>query len=362
MLLDKDHFLKLDKKKSIAFRNAGYLKTLAYEFKGINENFTYSLLMRSERIENCLNYWEWDLYKENKVLNLNKVSRCKDYFCPNCRSVNSSKAIIKFSPLFQQMLSQRYYPYFMTLTVPNVLRKDLANEIDKMNKAFIKFWRWLYKPFKENGKYSGGYIGRLFDAMGAVKVIEVTLQKTDWDYFNVHFHVIIFLDNDFEGDFIKYIDGGYRIKSQDYIGYSDADVFIQRLWTMAYKNKKISEFNRTSDCEDNFICDIRELSMPFGIYELFKYVFKDTDIKDYEVFRDLFFGLRGKRLKQGYGMLYNFKNDDSFDDSSDIKDFLEDKDEDPVTVATKCIKEMNEKYREYKKISIYKEKKFINKN
>jgi plasmid rolling circle replication initiator protein Rep len=355
MLLDKEHFLKLDKKKNIAARNINYLKMLADEFGYSDRSFAYTLYRRAERIENCLNYWEWDLYKKNKVLNLVKVSRCKDYFCPNCRSINSSKAIIKFSPLFGDMLAQRYYPYFMTLTVPNVLRENLSNEINKMNRAFIKFWRWLYKPFKKNGKYAGGYKNRLFDAMGAAKVLEVTVQKTDWDYFNVHFHVIIFLNDAFEGDFLKYIDGGYRIKSQSYIGYSDADIFVQKLWTMAYENKKISEFKMASDCwQDNYICDIRELTMPFGIYELFKYVFKDTDIKDYEVFRDLFFGLRGKRLKQGYGMLYNFKTDECFDDSSCIEDFLDDKDEDPEMVVTSCIKEMTKKYKEYKKFSIYK--------
>ena len=49
--------------------------------------------------------------------------------------------------------------------------------------------------------------------------------------------------------------------------------------------------------------------MPSGFYEVFKYVFKDTDIKDFEVFRHLFFGLRDKRLRQGYGLLYNFNID-----------------------------------------------------
>lgn len=35
-----------------------------------------------------------------------------------------------------------------TLTVPNIKRENLSSEIDKMNKVFIKFWEWLYKPFK----------------------------------------------------------------------------------------------------------------------------------------------------------------------------------------------------------------------
>jgi hypothetical protein len=37
-------------------------------------------------------------------------------------------------------------------------------------------------------------------------------------------------------------------------------------------------------------------------------------------------------------------------------DYLEYWDEEPKKIAVKCIKEMTEKYREYKKISIYKSK------
>ncbi|MHB8276552.1 MAG: hypothetical protein ACYDIA_02720 [Candidatus Humimicrobiaceae bacterium] len=83
------------------------------------------------------------------------------------------------------------------------------------------------------------------------------------------------------------------------------------------------------------------------------------------MFRHLFFGLRDKRLRQGYGLLYNFNTDDDdlykrvhiirdYNDHNDIKDYLEDKDEEPVKLAGKCIKDMTEKYREYKKISIFK--------
>ncbi|GAH17938.1 unnamed protein product, partial [marine sediment metagenome] len=32
--------------------------------------------------------------------------------------------------------------------------------------------------------------------------------------------------------------------------------------------------------EDNYICDIRELVMPKGLFEVFKYCFKDVDIKN----------------------------------------------------------------------------------
>lgn len=357
MEFSNDHFLKLKEKKKIAFKNAQYFYALSSEYHDTNKQIAYSLYMRAERILNCLNYWEWDRYKINKVLNLRKVSRCKDIFCPNCRSVNVYKAIINFASAFRRMIAFEYNPYLMTLTVPNIKREDLNSEINKMNKAFIKFWRWLYKPFFKNGSYYGGYKERLFDAIGAIKVIEVTLQRSDWNYFNLHFHIIVFLENDFEGNFIKTIDGGYQYKTKSYIFYSDADIFIQKLWKMAYDKKDISFFSEASDdWQDNYICDIRELEMPNGIYEVFKYCFKDLDIRNQEIFRDLYFGLKRKRLRQGYGELYNVKVDDMDMPSDCIKNYLEFKDEEPEVMAHKYIEDMTEKYRDYKKLSVFKKK------
>lgn len=37
---------------------------------------------------------------------------------------------------------------------------------------------------------------------------EVTVQKSDWHYLHVHFHIIVFLANEKEENFIKYKDGG----------------------------------------------------------------------------------------------------------------------------------------------------------
>ena len=355
MEFSNEHFLKLKNKKKIAMKNAGFFYALSSEFAERNKQISDSFYRRAERILNCLSYWEWDKYEINKVLKLRKVSRCKDIFCPNCRSVNVHKAIINFAPAFNRMMAYRYNPYFMTLTVPNIKRECLDKEIDKMNRAFIRLWRWLYKQFSKNGEYYGGYKERLFDAKGAIKVLEVTLQKSDWNYFNLHFHVIVFLENDFEGHFFKTIDGGYQYKSKRYIYYSDADIFIQKLWTMAYKGKDISFFFEASgDWQDNYICDIRELSMPKGIYEVFKYCFKDLDIRNQEIFRDLYFGLKRKRLRQGYGELYNVKVDDRDIRSDDcIENYLEFKDEEPEVMANKYIEDMTKKYKDYKKISIY---------
>ena len=45
----------------------------------------------------------------------------------------------------------------------------------------------------------------------------------------------------------KYVPGGYQCRSNSNIFYSDADIFIQKLWTMAYDRRTISEFGEVSD-------------------------------------------------------------------------------------------------------------------
>ena len=126
---------------------------------------------------------------------------------------------------------------------------------------------------------------------------------------------------------------------------------------MAYDNRTISEFDdTTANWEDNYICDIRELIVPGGLFEVFKYCFKDVDIKNYDIFRDLYFGLKRKRLRQGYGELYNVKVDDKDFSSDDcIENYLEFKDETPETLIYQHINDMTEKYGDYRKVSIYRE-------
>jgi len=176
--------------------------------------------------------------------------------------------------------------------------------------------------------------------------------------FNVRFHVIVLLENYSENDFTKYISGDYQCRSKSYIYYSDADIFIQKLWKMAYDSMDIQKYQNTSDdWQDNYICDIRELEMPNGIYEVFKYCFKDMDIKNLDIFRDLYFGLKRKRLRQGYGELYNIKVDDrDFGSDDSIKKYLEFKDEEPEVIAHKYVRDMTEKYGGYKKVSVFKRK------
>ena len=164
----------------------------------------------------------------------------------------------------------------------------------------------------------------------------------------------------YEGYFIKDKLGGYQIRSEKYIYYSEADIFIQKLWKIAFDNLKIKSFKDLSDdWQSNYICDIRELEIPGGLYEAFKYCFKDVDIKNNEVFKNIYYGLKNKRIRQGYGELFglnklegNFKKD-IYSDNDNIEDYLE-YEENPDKYYTNAILSMVNDCKDYIKISRFK--------
>lgn len=348
---------KISNRLKITKLNANYFAMMYTEYN--NERF----LNRFFRMKECLDYWFWDEYKINKVLDLQKVNCCKDRFCPNCRSIAINRNIVKFSPHFKRMIEKGYNPYLMTLTIPNVLGKDLKNTVNKLNKAFTKFWRWLGKDVGRKG----GYKDRLFYIPALIKVLEITVQKNNNNMYHPHFHLLAFLDNEESENFKKYIDGGFQRNTQSNIFYSDADIHIMKLWYMAYNNISIRNYYKISNnWFDLYICDVREMDSITGIYEVFKYSFKDSDIRNYNNFKVIFDSIDGKRLRQGYGELYNIKIDDEDvedgEEYESIKDYLLiDEKEEPQQQVTKAIRELTTVYQEYKKISRFRNWKDIDK-
>lgn len=210
-----------------------------------------------------------------------------------------------------------------------------------------------------NRKNKQGFKDRIFNAEDCIKNLEITINNNG---FHVHFHCIIFLDCFNKDDFIKNISGGYRKKSNNFIKISNADLFIKKLWTVAYKGKNISYFDKVgNNWFDSFICDIEELEMPKGIYEAFKYPIKDSNIESYEIFKYLHEGLFKKRLYQGYGKLYRLSKDIEIEnDSLENINGLIINNEEAEEIYVSSILEMTEKYKDFRKISRYKKYKLNN--
>lgn len=334
--------------------NSWYYK-LSLEFSDL---LVYSerVNKRGNKIGSCLNYWLWDKYERNKVLDLQKVNRCmNNRFCPNCKKFDLACTIHNFREPFSYLLSQGYNPYLLTLTVPNVCGEDLRETIDMMNKSFRKFFNCL--SYELTGTTRKGFSERLMQFDAALKVLEITYNiKTNM--FHPHFHVMMFSQEYEEGLFIKSVPGAWSNKKNKQLFNSHMDMHIMKLWKMCYDNIRLSVNNykkMSDDWHDNYMCDIREMDEK-GIYEVLKYTFKDTDVKNYYVFKTLVLALENKRIRQGYGLLYNLKCEgDSEGDKQDLEEFLEvDIKEAPEQLLTQELKTLIRDYHDYKKISRFK--------
>ncbi|MGL5648771.1 MAG: protein rep, partial [Clostridium sp.] len=112
---------KMDKKKK--------------EFNSQYSDYYYSMFQefnlkkysnRSDSINDCMNLWLWDKYEKNKLLDLQKVNRCKNNrFCPNCKVLDISKFIYEFKKYYTELIPQGYKAYMLTLTVPSIPGEDL---------------------------------------------------------------------------------------------------------------------------------------------------------------------------------------------------------------------------------------------
>ncbi len=352
--LKNEYFINLSTKRKISYRNALLMEELAK--KDIFNSG--ALLSRAQRLKDCLNYWEWAKYEKNKVLDLKSVSRCKDFYCPNCRKFQLGKIILKLTPAIENLLKvESANPYLLTLTVPNCKHEDLDFTVGKLIKKFKVLWDWLYRD-KSN------YKDRVFDCVGGFRVLEITYNyKTGM--WHPHIHAVIFLKKDSAIDFIKKYKDLYQEKMQRYSYKSDADYMIGKLWTLAYNGHSLNDLKELKE-EDILVCDIREMVMPSGLYEVFKYVFKDNDVINVDSFGTMYYALKGKRLKQSYGALYGFVSDKDDEDQlyDNEEEFLNKwitVQEDFEIYRNNNILDIITKFEDYKKISRFnKDKEYMN--
>jgi plasmid rolling circle replication initiator protein Rep len=278
-------------------------------------NFDYAedsrFLTKSFQVASCMNYWDTKVYHINKKIELLRCFRCKDKFCTNCKRVRVSELLTQFMPDFVKY-SEKYKPMLLTLTVPNVPGEQLRAEIDKMFKKF----RRLQRFYSEKLGHKESYKERQYDVKGAIRALEVTYNKA-MNTYHPHLHILLFIDDRAPADFwAKTIEGEWCNVKRQHNMISPADVEIRELWTRLY----LDIDRRTKNIvTDDYICDIRLIKDDIkGILEVLKYSFKTRDIANFDVFFHLRGALHGRRLKQGYGCLYNLKFEDAeIPDTSD---------------------------------------------
>lgn len=315
---------------------------------------------RSERISSCLNLWLWDKYEKNKILDLQKVNRCNNNrFCPNCKVLDISKFIHSFRKVYEEYTKLGYKAYMLTLTIPSVSGEELKDTLSLLSKNFLK----LVEKYSYTLDDKRSYKDRLFRIDGGIKVLEITYNPLNG--FHPHYHCVVFCrDNINEHLLLKKIQGKYSYKAKDYHYKSPIEMQLGLIWSLIWYKERLTINNINSYTyspknkyllkngeETNFKClevDFQELDEG-GIYEVFKYTFKDTHIKNYYVFKTLVTALENKRIRQGFGILFNMKCEDIED--GDLQNLNLEIKEDPTSLLTYEIKELVNEYRSYKKIS-----------
>lgn len=354
MDLSNESLGKIQEQKNLY--NKRYSRYFYRLYKEMNDN---SFLERSRRIGSCMDFWNWDKYELNKILDLKTVNRCNNNrFCPNCKKLDVSKFIHKFKDIVVDYSDYHYY--FLTLTVPNCKGEDLPLILDKLNSCFAKLKEKLsYDLLTPSGKVNKkAFQDRLLKLDGGIRVLEINYNGARG--YHPHLHCVVLCKDNPDDKDMKKVNQGRFSKKRKQIDYkSNIEVQIGKLWSMIWHDEEIS-LERYYDIDyipsNNYYDDDKKvLEVDFkeftekGVYEVFKYTFKDKDITNFHVFKTLYFSLFGKRIRQGFGCLYNVKVENI--EVGEQQPLELEFDELGTDLITNSINELLSTYKDYKKIS-----------
>ena len=170
---------------------------------------------------------------------------CKNRWCVVCNRIRIAKAINGYLPELRKLED----PQFVTLTIPNVRKKDLRSAIS----AMIRSWRLLYQ-----------YLNKQKVQLRGVRKIECTYNP-DEDSYHPHFHLVV-------------------------AGIENAEMILQEWLRRWPKAKRIAQDIRPAD--------------DGSMIELFKYFTKViTKQQMYVPALDIIFqAMVGRRVFQPYGI------------------------------------------------------------
>lgn len=325
-----------------------------------------SLFNKGDRIANCCDLWVWDKYERNKLLDLKRLNRCMNSrFCPNCMMMNTAKFIHEVKTKLPDLLDE-FDCYLLTLTVPSEHcdGKGLRMMIDKLYSSFRKlnhkFSMDLYTP---TGRPSSQALQeRYLRVAGGVRVLEITVSTENG--FHPHLHCLILVR---KGSIKPYhleklIEGKWSYKRESFNMKSDIDMQIGKAWSMIWHGISFKKWDRVEYSAkdvylqiDDEVTEFKNLEVDFaemddnGLYEVIKYIYKPGDVSTYSIFKTMVEALANKRIRQGFGVLYDLKCDDDIDGEKQPLEL--EIEESPVELVTREFDELLSAYSEYRKVS-----------
>lgn len=213
-----------------------------------------------DRMHDCGKIVKYALDMVDEKKKLLYTESCESRFCARCQKMKSIKLGQKLFTLTNYLRDKQKYRFlFITLTVPNVSKDDLKDEIKEINNAIDKMTkRKVFQQFK-------AYFTKL----------EITYNRKRNDY-HPHIHLLVAVER------------GYFDKSnKDYITQGE----LLKHWQSAKEDYSITQVDVRA-LKDN---DDKKLMK--SILELSKYEAKSSDFAiNQEVFETFYFALKGARM------------------------------------------------------------------
>lgn len=283
----------------------GYYSKLA---KNRDSNKIYNQV---DRLDNCNKFWLLDVYKEQKIKDFKKTSRCDDKFCNNCKLVKQAHRLSRFMPFIEES-KKDYDLYHLVLTVPNVKGEDLKPTLEKMYKSFFELNRYFALKKKIRGLDF-----EKFGYAGAIRSLEITYNTRSY---HPHLHCIVALKKDLKLEGRNVNKFSFTNKDRKKVRFfKDLEILIQKIWYLKMNDLKVTK-SAIDDLEMGYSC-ILDMVDESTAYEVFKYATKSNTEKGalmtYKQFETLYDALLGTRQIQGYGIFFGIKDDDSAMDKAD---------------------------------------------
>ena len=237
-------------------------KLLMSDFIGFMEDKNLKL----DRLKECGNFIKFQSSEDKTKFILAGGNFCNNRFCPFCSWLKAKRTAFELLELIKVVeYTEKLAFIFITLTVPNVLKESLREEIENFNISFNRLWKT--KEFKAFNK-------------GFIRKLEITYNEERNDY-HPHFHLVVAVNKSY-------------FKSRNYMSKRR----LLELWQRATRNPAITQVD-IKPCRMNTIKQVMELAT---------YSAKQGDLySSKEVFDGFYEGLYRKKLLVYNGIFKEYK-------------------------------------------------------
>ena len=222
--------------------------------------------LKLDRLKECGNFIKFQASEDKTKFILSGGNFCNNRFCPFCSWLKAKRTAFELLELIKVVeYTEKLAFIFITLTVPNVTRESLREEIENFNKSFKRLFQT--EEFKAFNK-------------GFIRKLEVTYNKKRNDY-HPHFHLVVAVNKSY-------------FKSRDYMSKRR----LLELWQRATRNPNITQVD-IKPCRMDTIKQVMELAT---------YSAKQGELySSKEVFDGFYEGLFRKKLLVYNGIFKEYK-------------------------------------------------------